>query len=179
MMPAEKLKILNIGAGLDPLRRPGTVTLDCNPATNPDVLHDLNSRPWPFETDAFDQIICRDVIEHMPNITETMEEIHRVGRSGALVQITTPHFSCANSFTDPTHLFHLGLFSFDYFTGANQWGFYTKVRFKQTRRILYFYPGLFRRPIAWFANRYPEMYEKKFAWIFPAWFIDFEFEIIK
>jgi 2-polyprenyl-3-methyl-5-hydroxy-6-metoxy-1,4-benzoquinol methylase len=54
-----------------------------------------------------------DVIEHLPDTVATMEEISRVCAPGALVHITTPHFSCANAFTDPTHLHQLGYLSFE------------------------------------------------------------------
>jgi hypothetical protein len=109
-----------------------------------------------------------------------MEEIHRVGRPGAIVRIVTPHFSAANSYTDPTHRQHLGLFSFDYFVdGANEWGFYTRARFAKKRAHLYFYPTLLNKIVWRLAQRWPKAYEQRFAWIFPAWFMSFELEVIK
>src|SRR5215467_7788688 len=120
-------RVLNLGCGQD-ASRPEAVTIDRVPATKPDIVHDLDVYPWPFEDDWFDVVYCIDVIEHLQNVVRAMEEIHRISRNGARVHIATPHFSCANSYTDPTHLHHLGIFSFDYFTGTNQWGFYTQVR---------------------------------------------------
>lgn len=153
--------------------------MDRNPATRPDVVHDLNCRPWPFEDSGFDVIVCREILEHLDDIVATMEEIHRIGRPGAQVVITTPHYSCANSFTDPTHRHHLGFFSFDYFTGDNQWDFYTPVRFRKRRAELVFYGRYKNRPIAWLANRWPRFYEEHLAWIFPAWYLVFELEVVK
>jgi SAM-dependent methyltransferase len=125
--------MLQLGAGEQKLdaRCKSVVRVDFRENTNPDIVWDLNRFPWPFEDSSFDFIDCTDVLEHLDDIVHVMEEIHRVGRSGALVQIATPHYSSSNSFTDPTHRHHLGIFSFDYFTGENKWSFYTKLRFQQ------------------------------------------------
>lgn len=29
------------------------------------------------------------------------------------------------------------------------------------------------------ANRYPQAYERRWAWLFPAWFLSFELEVIQ
>ena len=123
--------------------------------------------------------MCKEVIEHLADIVRAMEELHRIGRPGARVHITTPHFSCANSFTDPTHRHHLGCFSFDYFTGGNQWGFYTTARFRAVRRRLHFYGRYKNLHVSWLANRFPRFYEEHLAWMFPAWYLSFELEVIK
>ncbi len=172
------MRILNLGSGKD-RSIADAVTVDINPSTSPDVIHDLNHVPWPLDDDTFDIIYCKDIIEHLGDIVKTMEELHRVARAGARIHITTPHFSCANSYTDPTHRYHLGLFSFDYFTGQNQLDFYTKARFKMVKAGLVFYPR-FKNKLIWrIANRWPAFYEEHMAWIFPAWFISFELEVLK
>ena len=170
--------ILNVGSGKD-RSIGGAVTLDVNPSTSPDIVHDLNKFPWPFDDDTFEAIHCMDVIEHMEDVVKTMEEMHRISRVGARVYIATPHFSCANSYTDPTHRHHLGFFSFDYFTGENQWDFYTRARFKKVKARLHFYGKYKNMHISWLANRYPQFYEEHLTWIFPAWYISFELEAIK
>jgi hypothetical protein len=38
-----------------------------------------------------------------------MEEIHRVCRPGAIVQLRTPHFSSALAYSDPTHRHYISL----------------------------------------------------------------------
>jgi SAM-dependent methyltransferase len=172
------VRILNLGSGKD-RSITDAVTVDINPSTSPDVIHDLNNVPWPLDDDTFDIIYCKDIIEHLGDIVKTMEELHRVARAGARIHITTPHFSCANSYTDPTHRYHLGFFSFDYFTGQNQWDFYTKARFKKVKAGLVFYPK-FKNKLIWrIAKRWPAFYEEHMAWIFPAWFMSFELEVLK
>ncbi len=171
-------KTLYLGAGKQE-RKENSVTVDMRSEGKPDIVHDLNIFPWPLESDSFSEIICQDVIEHLNDLVKVMEEIHRVGKAGAVIRITTPHYSSHNSYTDPTHKQHLGLFSFDYFTGANQWDFYTKVRFQKKKADLYFYPGWINKVIWRIAKRWPLFYEKRLAWIFPAWFMSFDLIIVK
>lgn len=172
------MRTLNVGCGKD-RSADGAVTIDINPRISPDIVHDLNQLPWPLRTNEFDAIYCKDVLEHLDNIVKTMEEIHRIARPGATVYIATPHFSCANSYTDPTHRHHLGVFSLDYFTGDNQWDFYTTVRFRKRKVRLQFYGRYKNRHISWLANRRPAFYEEHLAWIFPAWYISWEIEVVK
>lgn len=174
----EGTQTLNLGSGRD-LSVPDATTVDINPDTNPDVLHDLNHTPWPFDDDVFGVIYCKDIIEHLDDVVKTMEEIHRIARNGATVYITTPHFSCSNSYTDPTHRQRLGLFSFDYFTDQSKWSYYTRARFSIVKRKLFFHPGL-KNAVVWrIANTYPSFYEEHLTWLFPAWFMSFELEAVK
>jgi SAM-dependent methyltransferase len=41
------------------------VTLDINPECNPDVVHDLEVLPYPFENNSFDEIHAYGVLEHL------------------------------------------------------------------------------------------------------------------
>jgi hypothetical protein len=169
--------ILNLGCGLK--RAAGAVNLDITPNTSPDVVHDLNVRPWPFPDNQFREVVAYDVIEHLDNVIGTMEEIHRVCCNGAIVKVTLPHFSCANAYTDPTHRHYFGRFSFDYVSGENDLNFYTRATFKRRVTEIIFYPSMLNKLIRRVANRYAASYEQRWAWIFPAWFLYFELEVIK
>jgi SAM-dependent methyltransferase len=169
--------ILNLGCGR--ARLDGAINLDRVAAVEPDVVHDLDKFPWPFEENQFNEVRASDVIEHCSDVVATMEEIHRVARSGAFVQITTPHFSSANSFIDPTHRYHFSYFSFHYFTDEQAFDFYSEKRFRRRRAQIVFYPTLVNKLVWRFANRYPLAYERRWTWLFPAWFLNFELEVVK
>ncbi len=171
------LKVLNLGCGLK--RLPDALNLDLRASTGADVVHDLNSIPWPLPDSQFETVLLGDSLEHLKDIVATMEEIHRVCVNGAVVRITTPHFSSSNSFTDPTHLHHLSYFSFDYFTGEHDFDFYSEKRFRRRQTEIIFYPTLVNKLIWRIANRYPQAYERRWAWMFPAWFLSFELEVLK
>jgi hypothetical protein len=108
-----------------------------------------------------------------------LEEIHRIARAGAIVRVTVPHFSCSNAFTDPTHRHYFGRFSFDYVTGKSRNSFYTQARFRERSCQIMFYPTLVNKLTWRIANRYPEAYERRWAWIFPAWFLSIDLEVLK
>jgi SAM-dependent methyltransferase len=172
-----KYTVLNLGAGKK--RRPDAVNVDLVTATNPELVWDLNQFPWPLPSNHFHEVVASDVLEHLDNLIAIMEEIHRVSAPGAVVRITVPHYSSANAFRDPTHRHYFSWFGFHYFTGENQWEFYTRCRFRRRNTQLVFYPSLINKVVWRLANRFPEAYENRWAWIFPAWFLSFELEVVK
>ena len=169
--------VLNLGCGRR--RVEGAVNVDVTAETAPDVVHDLDVRPWPFPDDRFDEVLAHDVVEHLAETVATLEEIHRVCRHGARVKITVPHFSCANAFTDPTHRHYFGRFSFGYATEGHELSFYTRARFVERSCQIIFHPTVLNKLVWRLANRYPAEYERRWAWLFPAWFMSVELEVVK
>jgi hypothetical protein len=169
--------VLNLGCGRKKI--PGAVNVDLSAEVGADVVHDLAVLPWPLPSDAFRDVYATDVIEHLGDTLAVMEEIHRVCRSGARVHITVPHFSSANAFTDPTHRKQFSYFSFDYFDPSHPFGFYSHARFRRTRAQIVFYPSLSNKLVHRLANRRPQAYEQRWAWIFPAWFLSIDLEVVK
>lgn len=171
-------RVLDLGCG-KLKASPGAFTVDISPQAEPDVVHDLDETPWPLPSGQFDVIHMRHVVEHLDNIVKAMEEVHRVARPGARVVIVTPHYSCTNSYTDPTHRHHLGLRSFNYFTGESGYDFYTSVRFKTVRKELRFNDW----PFAWLmrriARKWPLYYEERLCWLHPALEMEIELEVVK
>ena len=147
--------------------------------TNPDVVHDLDQTPWPFPDGRFEEVWAYDVLEHLDDLIAVLEEVHRICRPGAVLKATVPHFSCSNAFTDPTHRHYFGRFSFDYFTGENEFAFYSRARFRRRAASIVFRPTLLNKIVHRLANWRPAPYEQRWAWIFPAWFLYFELEVVK
>ena len=90
-----------------------------------------------------------------------------------------PHFSSPNAFSDPTHRRQFAWSSFHYFTGEHEIAFYSAARFRRRWSRIVFLPSLLNKLVTRAANRYPEAYERRWAWMFPAWFLYFELEVIK
>ena len=170
---------LSVGCGNRPLSDE-YLRLDISASVNPDLVWNLDEVPSPLPDNQFEEIECLDVIEHVQNISRTLEEFHRILKPGGVIRLTTPHFSCANSFTDPTHTHHLGYFSFDYYSTEHVLSYYSHARYRIRARHLQFQGGRFRRSIvSRLANAYPRSYEQFWTWIFPAWFLYFELEAVK
>lgn len=124
-------RILDLGCGKNKL--PGAIGVDRNPASDADLLCDLDRPPYPFRDSSFDEIRAVHVVEHVEDVVKFMEEMHRLLRPGGQLYLVTPHYSDFSSFCDPTHRWHLNSFSFSYFTGRQDFGFYTPVRFREQR----------------------------------------------
>jgi SAM-dependent methyltransferase len=168
---------LNLGCGVKPL--PDAVNLDISPNVRADVVHDLNVTPWPFEAGTFDEVHAYDVLEHVVDVVPVLEEIHRICRPGAVVHVTVPHFSSANAFTDVTHRHWFGWNSFAPFQATNDLAHYSTARFSSRHTRISFHRSLLNRIVFRVANRWPDAYEHRWAWMFPAWFLYFELEVRK
>ena len=143
------------------------------------MVHDLNVVPWPFPSDAFEEVFAYDVLEHVHDVVRALEEIHRVCRPSARVHITVPHFSSANAFTDVTHRHWFGWNSFAPYTTEHELDHYSRARFARRTTRISFYASLVNRIVFRLANRWPERYERRWAWTFPAWFLYYELEVLK
>jgi ubiquinone/menaquinone biosynthesis C-methylase UbiE len=134
-MPEPGKKILDVGCGWN--KTPGAIGLDSNRGTHADVIHDLGDVPYPFADNEFDQIVCRHVIEHVPDALALVTELHRITKPGGRLQIVTPHYSNPDWATDLTHRNHLNSYSFRCFIeGQENFPFYTDVKLRPIRAYL-------------------------------------------
>ncbi len=82
---------LNLGSGQTPVA--GYVNVDRFPPA--DVIHDLESMPWPWETSSVDEIRAHHILEHLGATADgfigIMREIYRVSKPGAAVDIVFPY----------------------------------------------------------------------------------------
>ena len=151
--PLDGREVLQLGSGkkYDPV----AVNVDVIATTNPDIVHNLDVRPWPLPDDHFLEVQAFDVIEHLDDVVASMEEIHRVCQDGAVVKITVPHYSCCNAFTDITHRHYFSVRSFDYFTGDNEFGFYTDRQYRKARAEMVFFKSIVNKVVWRLARRFP------------------------
>ena len=98
-MSEKKIVKLNLGCGED--KKAAYVNIDWQQECKPDVVHDLNSIPYPFPANSFDEILASHVIEHLDRPFEIMKELHRILRPNGLLHIRVPHHS--RGFTHAEH----------------------------------------------------------------------------
>lgn len=110
--------ILNLGCGTAKIA--GAFGVDIAKSDAVDLVHDLDTFPWPLHNDHFDAVIMKHVIEHLKNIPKTMNEILRVCKNGALVYIETPHYTNNSSWGDPCHHWHLNTSSLQQFVDGKK-----------------------------------------------------------
>lgn len=167
--------VLDIGCGS--AKFPQAVGLDISSDTDADIVHDLDEFPYPIESGSFDQILLQDVIEHVSKPITLFEELHRIGRPGARVQVRTPHFSSALAYGDPTHRHYFSTIALRSLAEP-RFAHYTQVRFRVVRIELDFWLPYRAIGLAGVFNRRHGAYRKYFAFLFPTMNMRAEFEVL-
>jgi SAM-dependent methyltransferase len=168
--------VLDIGCGS--AKTPGATGLDISADTDADIVHDLDVFPYPIEDNSFDQILMQDVIEHVREPYRVLEELHRIARPGARIQLRTPHFSSVLAYGDPTHRHYFSTIAIRALAEP-RFAHYTQVRFREVRVTLDLWLPFRVLGIARLANRFQSAYEKYFAFRYPTMNIRAEFEVLK
>lgn len=95
---------LNLGCGND--IKSGYVNVD--KYGTPDLKHDLEVFPWPWDEGSVSEVVMTHVLEHLGQQTETylsvIKELYRVCADRAIVKITVPHPKHNTFLDDPTHV---------------------------------------------------------------------------
>lgn len=85
------------------------VTLDIDPSTKPDVVHDLNVLPYPFADNQFGEIHAYEVLEHCGRqgdwrfFLDQFAELWRILKPGGLLFATCPMWDGPWAWADPGH----------------------------------------------------------------------------
>ena len=125
---------LNLGCGR--AVKKGYVNLDFVKLPGVDVVHDLDSFPYPFKANTFDEIYVDNVLEHLNDIVAVMAELHRISKKGAVIKIIVPYFHYHGAYQDPTHKHFFTLDTFDYFVKGSNYDYYTHTRFEILKKEL-------------------------------------------
>lgn len=176
-------RVLELGCGFN--KRAGAFGVDMIAGSHADLIHNLNDYPYPFEDSSWDRIICFDVLEHVDDFVRTIEEVWRIAKPSATIEISGPFMSSVHFYTDPTHKRALTSRSFDYFCPDRpfyRYG-YSKAAFEllsceYDRGALGHRTGLARWLTAW-ANKHKDKYEERYAFWYPMLQVDFTLRVIK
>lgn len=119
-------RILDLGCGKNKII--GSIGLDNVPLDNVDILHDLLVTPYPLESDSFDKIFLRNVLEHflIEDINKILSECYRLLSSNGNLIITIPHAFSVAAYTDITHKSYFTFNSGKFFDRTHPQSFYKK-----------------------------------------------------
>ena len=84
-------------------------TLDIDPSTKPDIVHDLNVLPYPFADNSFDEIHAYEVLEHCGRqgdwkfFLDQFAEFWRILRPNGYLIATCPMWDGPWAWSDPGH----------------------------------------------------------------------------
>jgi SAM-dependent methyltransferase len=93
---------INIGAGYK--RYPDFVNVDQDSNTNPDYQVNLETENLPFEDNTVEYVIAHHILEHLgEGYFHLLQELYRVCKNGAIIDIRVPHPNHEIFLNDPTH----------------------------------------------------------------------------
>ncbi len=175
-------KGLHIGPGKKGL--PGAVTIDVLPLSGVDIVHNLDSLPWPFQDNEFDLIFAHNVFEHLDNQVLVMEEMWRILKPQGRMVIAVPYFRSPDAFTDSTHKHFFTTQSLDYYIQGKKLASYQYTDKNFLEKGFWFgWPQTSRNPLVrffkWYIARYPKFYDSHLSLLFPMKILIWELEVIK
>jgi hypothetical protein len=95
---------LNLGCGETHLD--GYINVD--KYGEPDLRHDLETFPWPWDDNSVSEVCMSHVLEHLGETVKDykriMQELYRVCEPNAKIEIAVPHHRHDNFHSDPTHV---------------------------------------------------------------------------
>jgi SAM-dependent methyltransferase len=129
---------LNLGSG--EFLKEGFINVDYYSIATPDISHDLNQVPYPFEDNYFELVEADHVLEHLLDPFKVMGELRRICAPGALIHIRVPHFSRGFTHADHKRGFDV---TFPYYFNPKFGPGYQKIPL-----------GLVKLHLTWFAQPY-------------------------
>jgi len=96
-------------------RQEGFFGIDIAPGENVDAVVDLESYPWPIESDSVEEVFCSHYIEHTPDIIKFMEELYRILKKDGKAKFIAPYYTSMRCWQDPTHKRAISEASFLYY----------------------------------------------------------------
>lgn len=106
-------KKLNLACGNT--RIEGYAGIDYVKLPTVDYVMDLETFPWDIESDSVEEIVCNHYVEHTKDLVSFMNEVYRICKVGARVNIVAPYYTSMRAWQDPTHVREISEASFAYY----------------------------------------------------------------
>lgn len=150
---------INFGCGSD--YRIGWVNTDTRDKVKADLYFNLDTFPYPIQSNKADYIYANHIIEHLNHPIQFMEECHRILKVGGILEVSSAHISQLESIGELDHKRHgLGVFSMHIFTNLHvaKRDYYSQAQYKIKKVSIKTHPFW-----QWIANLSVIKYEKYFS----------------
>jgi predicted SAM-dependent methyltransferase len=106
-----------------------------------DVVHDLDTYPWPLEDESAERIEAIDVLEHLRDVVGFMDECWRVLRPDGTLLVQAVSWKSENLWRDPTHVRGFHADTLRYFDPESDWWRYGKLYTDRYWEVLHVVDG--------------------------------------
>ena len=113
----KKIKI-NFGSGANILK--DHINVDISKSFGAQIIHNMNTFPYPFKDNYADEILCEMTLEHILYPTKAIEEFHRIIKKEGIIKIIVPHFSAPYALSADIHIRNYGVGYFYGFENNNK-----------------------------------------------------------
>ena len=110
---------LDLGCGTR--KRKGHIGIDRFALSGVDILCDIE-KGIPIKNDCVKEVYSNYFFEHVQNLVFVFQEVYRVCKNGARVELVVPYYTSINAFKDPTHQTFFTEETFKYFTQDRWYG---------------------------------------------------------
>lgn len=111
----KECKPIKINIACGQIKIDGFIGIDKIKTDATDVIHDLETYPWPFGDNSVEEIMCSHFIEHVKDLIPFIDEIYRIMKQGAKATIIAPYYASMRAIQDPTHVRSICEATFLYF----------------------------------------------------------------
>lgn len=174
---------LRLDLGCGPKPKAGYYGVDQESLPRVDIQADLNQVFDQLPDNCAAAVYSAHVLEHVENLRQLLEEVHRITKGDGIIEFILPHFSNPYYYSDPTHVRFFGLYTMHYFVAPEKQPgvrhiptHYTSALF-EIESILYVFDRstlwdrVFVKFFRFFVNRNAatqDFYERRLCWLYPA-----------
>jgi len=97
----KKSNKLNFGCG-DKIKK-GWINVDLSKKKGVDKSFDFEKFPYPFKDNTFDYILADNVIEHLKELRNVFNELWRISKKDAIIDIIVPYYNHVCAYNEPDH----------------------------------------------------------------------------
>ena len=128
------MRKLNFGCGID--IKKGYDNVDILKDKGIDLSFDFNKFPYPIKDNTYNYVYCKNVLEHIKEPKNVLNELWRICKPNTEIKIIVPHYSNRSAYDEFEHCHYYSEIAFKYnfnkldYTSAGQSNKFTILELK-------------------------------------------------